>query len=60
MCSSSGILFESMESMEEIFNVNMIHVGNVSPDLSFLKKSVIDRTIVSTLSNINECVMFGG
>ncbi|GMR53847.1 hypothetical protein PMAYCL1PPCAC_24042 [Pristionchus mayeri] len=45
VCGSSGVLFDSVESIEDVFNVNMTHVGNVTRDLSFLKKSVLDRTI---------------
>lgn len=47
VCGNSSILFDSIESIEEVFNINMTHVGNVTPDLSFVKKNVLGRSIVS-------------
>ncbi|GMT00776.1 hypothetical protein PENTCL1PPCAC_22950 [Pristionchus entomophagus] len=45
VCGSSGVVFDSMESIEEVFNVNMTHVGNITPDLSFLKKRLLERAV---------------
>ncbi|GMT28756.1 hypothetical protein PFISCL1PPCAC_20053, partial [Pristionchus fissidentatus] len=42
---SSSVLFESMESIEHVFNVSMTHVGNASPDLNFLRKSILERAV---------------